>query len=95
MYNSFGVGVGLKNGPASLEALATDDASPEVRAELAKLDRVLGELDPQLRIAWMLRFVEGWELTEVAAALDVSLATAKRRIKAARERVDAHVGGVR
>lgn len=80
---------------ASLEALATEDASPEVRAELAKLDRVLGELDPQLRIAWMLRFVEGWELTEVAAALDVSLATAKRRIKAARERVDAHVGGVR
>lgn len=80
---------------ASLEALAASDASPEVRAELAKLDAVLAAMDPELRIAWMLRFVEGWELTEVAAALDVSLATAKRRIKAARERVDAHVGGAR
>lgn len=77
----------------SLESLATDDASPETRAELAKLDRVLSRMDAELRLAWMLRYVEGWELTEVASALDCSLATAKRRIKAARERVERHVRG--
>ena len=86
---------------ASLESIASPDASPEVRAELARLDRVLAALDPELRIAFVLRYVEGWALEEVAAALECSLATAKRRIKDARERVDAHVnrsakrGGVR
>ena len=76
----------------SLESIAAPDASPEVRAELARLDRLLASFDPELRIAFVLRYVEGWALEEVAAALDCSLATAKRRIKEARERVDAHVG---
>jgi RNA polymerase sigma-70 factor (ECF subfamily) len=78
---------------ACLEALATDEASPETRAELAKLDRVLSSMDGELRMAWMLRHVEGWALDEVASALDVSLATAKRRIKDAREHIEAHVSG--
>ena len=80
---------------ASLESLASEEASPEVRAELAKVDAVLLRLDANLRMAFILRFVEGWELTEVAAALDCSLATAKRRIKAAQERVQEHVRGGR
>lgn len=80
---------------ASLASLASDDASPEVRAELAKLDRLLSTMDAELRMAWMLRYVEGWELTEVASAMDCSLATAKRRIKAARERIQRHVDGGR
>ena len=79
----------------SLESLASMDASPEIRAELAKLDVVLQRMDPELRMAFVLRFVEGWELTEVATALDCSLATAKRRIKAARALVDKHVSGGR
>lgn len=74
-----------------LEALATDDASPEVRAELARLDRVLSAMPPELRMAWMLRHVEGWALDEVASALDVSLATAKRRLKDASERIDVYL----
>lgn len=80
---------------ASLESMASDEASPEVRAELAKLDRLLSGMDADLRMAWMLRYVEGWELTEVASAMDCSLATAKRRIKAARERIQRHVDGGR
>lgn len=81
----------------SLESMASEDASPEARAELAKLDRLLQKMDPELRMAWTLRFVEGWELTEVASALDCSLATAKRRVRAAKQEVDKHVmvGGVR
>lgn len=78
---------------ASLERLACEAASPEVRAELRKLDARLAQMPAEQRMAWMLRYVEGWELTEVATALDVSLATAKRRIKAAREHIDAHVRG--
>jgi len=77
----------------SLESLASSEASPEVKAELHALDRRLATLDPELRMAWMLRYVEGWELTEVATALDCSLATAKRRIKAAREKIDRHIQG--
>ena len=80
---------------ASLESLASEDASPEVRAELARVDAVLRGLAPELRIAWTLRYVEGWELTEVASALDCSLATAKRRIASAKERVDRHAAGER
>jgi RNA polymerase sigma-70 factor (ECF subfamily) len=75
----------------SLESLANDEASPEVKAELARLDRLLAKMDADLRMAWMLRHVEGWALEEVAVALDVSLATAKRRIKEAREIIDAHL----
>jgi RNA polymerase sigma-70 factor (ECF subfamily) len=77
----------------SLESLAIEEASPEMKAELARIDRVLARMEPELRMAWMLRFVEGWALDEVAAALDVSLATAKRRIKDAREQIDAHLEG--
>ncbi len=79
----------------SLESLAFEGASPEVRAELAKLDEVLSRMEPELRMAFVLRFVEGWELTEVATALDCSLATAKRRIRAAQQRVQKHVSGGR
>ncbi|MCA9605923.1 MAG: RNA polymerase sigma factor [Myxococcales bacterium] len=89
------LGLDREEDDASLEALAALDASPEVRAELARLDVLLSSLDAELRMAWMLRYVEGWELTEVATALDCSLATAKRRIKEAKDRIDAHVAGRR
>jgi RNA polymerase sigma-70 factor (ECF subfamily) len=36
-------------------------------------------------------FIEGMELTEVATALGLSLATAKRRLVHARARVDHHI----
>lgn len=80
---------------ACLEALASAEATPEMRAELARLDAVLARMDPELRMAWMLRHVEGWELTEVATALGCSLATAKRRLAEAGAIVDAHVAGGR
>lgn len=75
---------------ASLERLATD-ADAELRAELGLLDRVLRSLSSADRIAWMLRYVEGRSLAEVATACDCSLATAKRRIAAARARIEAQV----
>lgn len=56
--------------------VATQDT--ESRAALARLHAVLGQLHPKHRAAFVLRFIEQRELTQVAAALGVSLATAKR-----------------
>ena len=84
--------LGLDRGAdASLEALAAPGLHPEACGELALLDRALGRLRPDLRIAWMLRHVEGLELTEVAAVSGCSLATIKRRLADADVVVRAHV----
>jgi RNA polymerase sigma-70 factor, ECF subfamily len=76
---------------ATLEALAAHDMGPEDRAELALVDRMLDRMPTDLRIAWMLRRVEGIALAEVAATCKCSLATAKRRIVAADALVARHV----
>ena len=76
---------------ASLESLAAPGTSPEVRAELALLDQALRKLPAAPRVAWALRYVEGYDLEGVALACECSLATVKRRIAAARARVSAHL----
>jgi RNA polymerase sigma-70 factor (ECF subfamily) len=53
-----------------------------LRAMYALLDRV----PPDERIAFALRYIDGMDLTEVAAACAVSLATTKRRLRRAEER---------
>lgn len=85
--------LGLASGEpeGGLASFASEDASPEVRAELALLDRALAGLAPAERIAWTLRRVEGMQLEDVARSCDCSLATVKRRIAAADRRVRAHV----
>jgi RNA polymerase sigma-70 factor (ECF subfamily) len=50
----------------------------EAREALARFYAILDRLAPRHRTAFVLRHVEGLELTEVAAALDISLATIKR-----------------
>jgi RNA polymerase sigma-70 factor (ECF subfamily) len=74
--------LGLDRSPedATLAALAAPDLHLDQRAELALLDRLLGRVRVPLRIAWILRRVDGLSLAEVAAACACSLATAKRRI---------------
>jgi RNA polymerase sigma-70 factor (ECF subfamily) len=64
---------------------------PERRAELALLELALARAPESERVAWMLRHVEGLALDECAQACGCSLATVKRRIAAAAERVRAHV----
>lgn len=76
---------------ATLAQLADLDAPPEVRAELVLVERVLATLPVPERMAWMLRHVEGHELLDVARACDCSLATVKRRIAAAEEKIGAHL----
>lgn len=65
-------------------------APPEARQAIAETYRVLGELPVDLRVAFSLRHIEGLELTQVAAACDVSLATIKRRLATAEESFRKH-----
>jgi len=58
-------------------------ASADDRAAVIQLFTILERLPVQSRTAWCLRYLEGAELTEVAAACGCSLATAKRRISVA------------
>jgi RNA polymerase sigma-70 factor (ECF subfamily) len=85
--------LGLDRGAddATLESLAAPDSHPELRGELALLDRVLTRLPTDRRIAWMLRHVDGMELTEVAEVCSCSLATIKRRLAEADALVRRHV----
>jgi RNA polymerase sigma-70 factor (ECF subfamily) len=81
-------------GHDDLDTLASQgrgDLSPDARLELAKLDLALQQLATRERFAWILRYVEGCRLEEVAHACECSLATAKRRIAAADRHVRRHV----
>ncbi len=86
--------LGLDRGAddATLESLADPGVSVDQRTELALVDRVLGGMKPALRLAWMLRRVDGLELGEAASLCGCSLATVKRRITEADAIVDRHVG---
>jgi RNA polymerase sigma-70 factor (ECF subfamily) len=85
------LGLDRSHDDATLEALAQPDSRSEARVELTMLDEALTQLGSSERIAWMLRYVEGLTLAEVAAQCRCSLATAKRRILAARTVVSRHV----
>jgi RNA polymerase sigma-70 factor (ECF subfamily) len=69
--------------PEATPEIEVPAASLEARAALRAFYDVVASLDADKRIAFTLRFVEGMELTDIAEACDVSLATIKRRIKSA------------
>jgi len=74
--------LGLDRGAddARLEQIAGPTLEPELRLDLARLDDALLTLPTELRLAWMLRHVEGCELTELAEQCGCSLSTVKRRL---------------
>ncbi len=76
--------------PVDLDAIASPDADPEVRALLAQAYALLQTLPTDERIAWTLRHVERHRLTAVAELTGCSLATAKRRILRAERFLDEH-----
>lgn len=59
--------------------------NPEVSEALRRTYAILETLPTDQRIAFALRFIEGMELTEVAEACNVSLATIKRRLRRAQD----------
>ncbi len=74
--------------PVAYGSVTDPSASPEQKALLARVYRVLDGMPTNERIAWALRFVEGEPLEGVAALSGCSLATAKRRIAAASKTIE-------
>lgn len=84
------LGLGRSSEPVDLDAIASPDASPHVRAQLAQIYALLRTLPADDRIAWTLRNIEGHELEAVANLTRCSLATVKRRILRAQQFLDEH-----
>lgn len=70
-----------------LPELAAPSADVDAREELSALLPIVATLPPDERAAFVLRFVDGLELADAARSLGVSLATVKRRIARAEQRV--------
>jgi len=64
----------------AIGAACTVNPDPEGRQALRSFHRILDGLSSQDRRLFVLRFVDGLMLSEVAAALGLSLATIKRRL---------------
>lgn len=77
--------------PIDLDSVASEAASPEVRAQLAQVYGMLRLMATEERIAWTLRFVERHRLEEVAELTGCSLATVKRRLLAAQRFLAEHL----
>jgi RNA polymerase sigma-70 factor (ECF subfamily) len=85
------LGLGDPGQEDAISNTASHSVSPELRSELERLDRVLQTLAPPDRIAWQLRYVEGYQLEEVAELCRCSRSTAQRRINRADTVVRSHV----
>jgi RNA polymerase sigma-70 factor (ECF subfamily) len=71
----------------TLPEVHAEDSDPRLREAVRRLFEILDDLDDRGRVAFVLRHAEGYQLTEVAAAIGVSLATVKRALA----RAEAHV----
>jgi RNA polymerase sigma-70 factor (ECF subfamily) len=78
---------------APLAALLHPDASPELKSELRSVERALQNATAAERFAWILRYVDGHNLEETAAASGCSLTTVKRRLARAQQLVQAALLG--
>jgi RNA polymerase sigma-70 factor (ECF subfamily) len=75
---------------APAEELEAGPGSPrddDAREAVARLYAILDRVDSRTRLLFVLRYVESLELTEIAESLDISLATAKRHLSRAGDRV--------
>jgi len=72
--------------PSDIEEFVTAPDGTSHSEAVRSVYRVMAHLSADERIAFALRFVDGMELTEVAAACRVSLATIKRRLASAQRK---------
>ena len=65
---------------AKLEMLSHSSTPVEARSQLRAIDRAVANMSADVRIAWMLRHIDGEQLQDIAVICGLSLATVKRRI---------------
>ena len=70
-------------------------ASPEERAEIARIYRMLDRMPRDERLVWVLRFVEGETLESIAELLGASVSTVQRRLRAAEVTMETAMGATR
>jgi RNA polymerase sigma-70 factor, ECF subfamily len=81
----------------SLETLAERDlpfdaaATPEQRAEVARLYRRLDRMPAEERVAWLLRHVEGESLEDMVVLCGCSKSTVQRRLRSAEAQLQQEV----
>lgn len=73
--------------PVALETILSPEAPLEVVTEVRQVASLLRSLPTDEALALVLRRVEGYRLEEIAEQLDLSLATVKRRLAAAEQRL--------
>lgn len=73
----------LRSAPVEPAALISEGAPPDVSAELRRIYRTIDSFPAQVRIALILRRIEGATIAEIADQLGVSEPTVKRRLKQA------------
>lgn len=73
--------------PIDLDAVIAPNAPQDIAAELRELYGIIDQLPAEERLALLLRRVEGMEIADIARVMAVSVATVKRRLKAAEVRL--------
>jgi len=90
----FRVALGMEGSYDYAEVAHRGRLSPEDGAFLAEVYRILDRMPARERLAWSLRHVDGERLEDVALRCACSLATAKRWIATAQERLEKEIGHV-
>lgn len=72
--------------PVELPDVTAEGVSPELNEAYRRAYELLDRLPADERVAFALRFIEGFELNQVAEMCGVSLATIKRRLAKAEKR---------
>ncbi len=87
--NRLMVRLGLRrNEPIDLDAIISKTAPTDVQSELRLVYGMLQRLPAEERVAFLLRRVDGLELTEISDRMGLSLATVKRRLVSAEARLE-------
>ncbi len=87
--NRLMVRLGLRrNEPIDLDAIISKTAPTDVQSELRLVYGMLQRLPAEERVAFLLRRVDGLELSEISDRMGLSLATVKRRLVAAEARLE-------
>jgi RNA polymerase sigma-70 factor (ECF subfamily) len=79
--------LGLREEAVDLELVVSKTAPPDIAIELKDLYSRLVKLPAELRVALVLRRVEGLSMEEVSQATGASIATVKRRIAEGEKRL--------